>query len=113
MMSDVFSVVLRLGVVLLLVALVCMAVIWMFLQSPKTFISAYNGLLPSAGTALNQGRGLPNFNINVPAGEHSVLGAPSIDVSLLRDFRLLSKLEEQLFDRQLTQLCSRHTTASR
>jgi len=69
--------------VLMLVALVCMAVIWMFLQSPKAFISAYNGLLPSAGMALNQGRGLPNLNINVPAGEHSVLGAPSLDAAAI------------------------------
>jgi hypothetical protein len=68
---------------LLLVALVCMAVIWMFLQSPKAFISAYKGLIPPAAAVLNQGRGLPSLNVDVPDGEHSVLGAPSIDAAAI------------------------------
>jgi hypothetical protein len=69
--------------VLLLVALVCMAVIWMFLQSPKTFISAYNGLIPSSSSVFNQAPGARNLIANVPVGEHSVVGAPSIDAAAI------------------------------
>ncbi len=68
-------------VLLLLVALVCVAVIWMFLQGPKTFISSYGATSwrEAAGAAANQAFGA----INVAAGEHSVLGAPSINAAAI------------------------------
>lgn len=76
--------------VLLLVSLVCLAVIWMFLQNPKTFISSYNG----AGLGNTVGDVVSGFLFNqaarsriasaqVPAGEHSVLGDPSIDAAAI------------------------------
>jgi hypothetical protein len=68
-------------VLLLLAALVCGPVIWMFLQSPKTFISSYGGAgwSEAAGAAANRAFGA----INVAAGEHSVLGAPSINAAAI------------------------------
>ncbi len=68
-------------IVLLLVALVCGAVIWMFFQSPKTFISSYGAPAWSAAVsaAANQAFG----NISVAAGEHSVIGAPSINAAAI------------------------------
>lgn len=76
--------------VLLLVSLVCLAVIWMFLQNPKTFISSYNG----AGLGNTVGDVVGGFLFNrtaashitsahVPAGEHSVLGDPSISAAAI------------------------------
>jgi hypothetical protein len=76
--------------VLLLVSLACLAVIWMFLQSPKTFISSYNG--SGLGNAVSNivskafgGEGQSPFfrqlsMVDVPEGEHSILGQPSITV---------------------------------
>jgi Mannosyl-glycoprotein endo-beta-N-acetylglucosaminidase len=63
---------------LLVVALLCGAVIWMFLQSPKTFISPYSapGWSEAAGNAISKVFG----SVDVPAGEHSILGQPSITV---------------------------------
>jgi len=68
-------------VLLLLAALVCGPLIWMFLQSPKTFISTYGGagLSDTVGNAASKVFG----GINVAAGEHSVLGAPSINAATI------------------------------
>lgn len=77
-------------VVLLLVSLVCLAVIWMFLQSPKAFISSYNG--PKLGNTVgdvvnsflfNQAAESHIVSANVAAGEHSVLGDPSINAAAI------------------------------
>ena len=61
---------------LLLVALVCGSLIWMLLQSPKTFISPYGGAgwSDTVGNVSSKVFG----GVSVPAGEHSVVGAPSI-----------------------------------
>ena len=65
-------------VLLLLVALVCGSLIWMLLQSPKTFISPYGGAgwSDTVGTVASKVFG----GVSVPAGEHSILGQPSITV---------------------------------
>ena len=65
-------------VLLLLAALVCGPVIWMLLQSPKTFISPYGGAGWS-NTVSNIASKVFG-GVDVPAGEHSVLGQPSITV---------------------------------
>ncbi|MEO7912260.1 MAG: glucosaminidase domain-containing protein [Roseiflexaceae bacterium] len=76
--------------VLLLISLVCLAVIWMFLQSPKAFISTYNGSkLGNAvsdavsGFLSDQAAESHIASANVPAGEHSVLGDPSINAAAI------------------------------
>jgi hypothetical protein len=68
----------RQPLVLLLVALVCGSVIWMLLQSPKTFISPYGGAgwSNTVGNVASKVFGV----VDVPAGEHSILGQPSITV---------------------------------
>jgi hypothetical protein len=68
---------------LIMVALVCVPVIGMFMQSPKTFISAYNGAGDVVNSLLNRATHTQNLAANVPAGEHSVLGAPSIDAAAI------------------------------
>jgi hypothetical protein len=69
---------------LILVALVCVPVIGMLMQSPKTIISGYDG---SGWNALSHvasnvlgglGGSAGQPAIEVPAGEHSILGQPSI-----------------------------------
>jgi hypothetical protein len=76
--------------VLLVVALVSVAVIWMFFQSPKTFISTYGG----AGFGNTVGDVVSDLLFDqeaesrvasaiVPAGEHSVVGEPSIDAAAI------------------------------
>jgi Mannosyl-glycoprotein endo-beta-N-acetylglucosaminidase len=76
--------------VLLLVSLVCLAVIWMFLQNPKTFISSYNGAGFGntvgdvvGGFLFNQAAASRIASAHVPAGEHSVLGDPSISAAAI------------------------------
>jgi len=66
------------SLVLLLVALVCGALIWMLLQSPKTFISPYGGAgwSDTVGNVTSKVFG----GVSVPAGEHSIIGQPSITV---------------------------------
>jgi len=74
-------------VLLLLAALVCGPLIWMFSQSPKTFISGYDGqewrhTLGNVAKVFGGGN-VPAYvfgNVEVPAGEHSILGQPSISV---------------------------------
>jgi hypothetical protein len=76
--------------VLLLVALVSIAVIWMFFQSPKTFISPYSrselgntvGEVVS-GLLFDQQSDTRTASANVPAGEHSVVGEPSINAAAI------------------------------
>jgi Mannosyl-glycoprotein endo-beta-N-acetylglucosaminidase len=63
---------------LLLAVLVCGPLIWMLSQSPKTFISAYDGLVPVATNLFNQAAGPRIAPADVPFGEHSVVGEPSI-----------------------------------
>jgi hypothetical protein len=69
---------------MILVALVCVPVILMFLQSPKTFVSSYSGarFSDTVGNAvsnfLNQASDTQKLAANVPIGEHTVVGAPSI-----------------------------------
>jgi hypothetical protein len=65
-------------VLLLLVALVCAPVIWMFLQSPKTFISPYGG--EGWSNTVSNVASKVFGGVDVPAGEHSILGQPSITV---------------------------------
>jgi hypothetical protein len=71
-------------VLLILVALVCVPVIGMFMQSPKTFISSYNGAGFSdtvsnvVSSLLDQATHMQKPAANVPDGEHSILGQPSI-----------------------------------
>ena len=71
-------------VLLFLVAIVSVAVIWMFFQSPKTFISTYGGaeLGNTVGDVVSKvfGEDGKLSNVAVPAGEHSILGEPSITV---------------------------------
>lgn len=76
--------------VLLVVALVSVAVIWMFFQSPKTFISPYSssGLGNTVGNVVsnlffNQETESRIASANVPIGEHSVVGAPSINAAAI------------------------------
>jgi hypothetical protein len=74
---------------LLLAALVCVPVIWMLSQSPKTFISAYGG----EGWRSTLGNVAKVFGGEVPArvfgavdvavGEHSVIGEPSISAAAI------------------------------
>ena len=68
---------------LFLVALVSGPVIWMFLQSPKRFISTYNGLMPVASSLFNQAAGPRTASVDVPFGEHSVIGEPSISAAAI------------------------------
>ena len=78
-------------VLLSLVALVSIAVIWMFLQSPnKTFISTHtgSGWTDTVGNAVSgllfkQEPESPIASANVAVGEHSVLGKPSIDAAAI------------------------------
>jgi hypothetical protein len=77
-------------VLLLLVALVCGPLIWMLSQSPKTFISSYNGagFGNTVGNVVNtilggEGPASVFSTVNVPAGEHSVVGQPSIDAATI------------------------------
>jgi hypothetical protein len=67
--------------ILLLVALICGAVVWMYLQGPKTYISRYGapGWSEVAGDAASKVFG----SVEVPAGEHSVLGEPSITAAAI------------------------------
>lgn len=65
----------------LLVGLLCGAVVWMFLQSPKTYISRYGapGWSEAAGDMASNAFGA----IHVAAGEHSVLGQPTITAAAI------------------------------
>ena len=68
-------------VLMLLVALVSVPVILMLLKSPKTTISSYRGgeFVDLFGNAVNSlFSNTQNVMGSVPAGEHSVLGKPSI-----------------------------------
>jgi len=67
-------------VLMALVALVCVPVIWMLSQSPKTFISSYSGagLGSTVGNVVSKVFGGGDVSADVPAGEHSILGQPSI-----------------------------------
>jgi hypothetical protein len=66
---------------MLVVALACGAVAWMFLQSPKTYISRYgaSGWSELAGDAA----GPALAAVDIAAGEHSVLGEPSITAATI------------------------------
>lgn len=73
---------------LLLAVLVCVPVIGMLSQSPKTFISAYGGegwrsTLGNVAKVLGVGDVPAHVfgKVDVPAGEHSVVGQPSIDAA--------------------------------
>ena len=69
---------------LFLVALVCGPVIWMFLQSPKTFISTYNGLVTGRKQCFSIRQPAHALRrLNVPSGEHSVVGEPSINAAAI------------------------------
>lgn len=76
---------------MILAALVCGPLIWMLSQSPKTFISSYNGagFANTVGNIVNTmlgGGKVPArvFGlVNVPAGEHSVVGQPSINAAAI------------------------------
>ena len=72
---------------MILAALVCVPVILMFLQSPRTFVSSYNGagFSDTVGDVVSKVFGGNDAafvppSIDVPAGEHSILGPPSITV---------------------------------
>ncbi len=76
--------------VLLVVALVSMAVIWMFFQSPTTFISPHSGSewRDTVGDVMsnllfNQETESRIASAIVPAGEHSVVGEPSINAAAI------------------------------
>jgi hypothetical protein len=66
---------------LLLGALVCAVIIWMFARGPNTFISTYGGL--PLGSAANNASGKGFGPLNTPPGEHSVLGEPTITAAAI------------------------------
>ena len=76
-------------VLLLLAALVCVPVIWLLSKSPATIISGYGGegwrsTLGNVAQAF--GGDVPAHvfgTVDVPAGEHSVVGQPSIDAAAI------------------------------
>jgi hypothetical protein len=78
-------------VLLFIVSVVCVAVIWVFLQSPsKTFISSYNGAGLGntvgdvvSGLLFKQEGESQIASAPVAAGEHSVLGEPSINAAAI------------------------------
>jgi hypothetical protein len=65
----------------LLVVLMCGAVVWMYLQSPKTFISKYGA--PSWSELAGDAAGTVLGAVDVQAGEHSVLGEPTISAAAI------------------------------
>jgi hypothetical protein len=66
------------------VALVCgVILLWMYSASPKTFISTYGGLGEAAGSRLGKVFAPPRTAADVPSGEHSVLGQPSITATMI------------------------------
>lgn len=70
----------RLGL-LLLVAMVCGVIVWRFASTPaRTYISAFDGGFAGARSgAVGQGLPLPN----VPPGEHTVVGGPTVSADLI------------------------------
>ena len=67
---------------LMMVALASVLVFWFASATPKTIISGFTGAGPVAASAAISNAFKPQ-NVNVPAGQHAVLGAPTISAQFI------------------------------